>query len=655
MKPSHPFLRLLSLMLCLSLCLFAAGCGGSGAAASGSSANAQGSAGGSSAASESQAAGGLPVALQTLTDYGFDYAEEFRNGYAFAVRGNECGYIDSSGNFTVYYHIGDSPYLASIEMSESSFSSSDHMQMWVSEEGLFPWYDENTQQWGYGNIHTGEMVIPALYNAACPFSEGRAVVRWVQEYHSDTPGVNAVGVEPMCQIIDTDGNVICDLSSAFEIAFEGGVLLASLKDGGGGVIDRDGNLIFETELWFSGPAGGLHNLSSTYAELSRSTDPEIITVQSPVVIQTGDAIYDGLKTTYIDRTGAVICTPPEGSTFSYRWNDGAKTALYVADDGSGCGILDQTGVLTEPLFDRFYFPHGGVMIAKPMGSEYWYLYTEYGERLGSEALDGGAYYRDSGLVSACKDEKWGYLNTADGSVAIPYQYSSALAFSDGIAAVDPDGSGVYTYINTNNTVLSGGVYTQHYYTSEEGFYLIHDESGWRHAYTVNAEGKPVSALLGATAAAAPLSLSETSDGTPEDSSSVQSSPAAEGTALVEFSDPYSDLADCTVRISEISPTSISAGGTVEFVLNVEYDCPADREFIISILSNHQEPDFLEPYEEANNEDSLTVSGRGSHVFHYTTPVINWGEEPFSISVMLLDAVEEGEAGIALHDLFFFFE
>lgn len=367
MKPSHPFLRLLSLMLCLSLCLFAAGCGGSGAAASGSSANAQGSAGGSSAASESQAAGGLPVALQTLTDYGFDYAEEFRNGYAFAVRGNECGYIDSSGNFTVYYHIGDSPYLASIEMSESSFSSSDHMQMWVSEEGLFPWYDENTQQWGYGNIHTGEMVIPALYNAACPFSEGRAVVRWVQEYHSDTPGVNAVGVEPMCQIIDTDGNVICDLSSAFEIAFEGGVLLASLKDGGGGVIDRDGNLIFETELWFSGPAGGLHNLSSTYAELSRSTDPEIITVQSPVVIQTGDAIYDGLKTTYIDRTGAVICTPPEGSTFSYRWNDGAKTALYVADDGSGCGILDQTGVLTEPLFDRFYFPHGGVMIAKPMG------------------------------------------------------------------------------------------------------------------------------------------------------------------------------------------------------------------------------------------------------------------------------------------------
>lgn len=121
----------------------------------------------------------LVKALAPLTEERFDYAEEFRNGYAFAIRGLDCGYIDTQGNFTVYYQRADlEPYeeLGTSDFRLWLYLNSDHMQMWVSEEGLFPLYDRASGLWGYGDIHTSEVVIAPAYVDACPFSEGRAVV-----------------------------------------------------------------------------------------------------------------------------------------------------------------------------------------------------------------------------------------------------------------------------------------------------------------------------------------------------------------------------------------------------------------------------------------------------------------------------------------------
>jgi len=51
------------------------------------------------------------------------------------------------------------------------------------------------------------------------------------------------------------------------------------------------------------------------------------------------------------------------------------------------------------------------------------------------------------LFLASKDGKYGYLN-GQGKIAIPFIYSGATAFSDGVASVSKEGSDNVILINT---------------------------------------------------------------------------------------------------------------------------------------------------------------------------------------------------------------
>ena len=110
--------------------------------------------------------------MRYLCSQGFDYAEEFQNGYAFAVRGLDCGYVDQSGSFQVCYQIpqslwnswfhevvGDEVYFTVADPSTGDVGSYFPM----SEEGLYPFYQDG-KGWGYRNILTGETIVePQLY------------------------------------------------------------------------------------------------------------------------------------------------------------------------------------------------------------------------------------------------------------------------------------------------------------------------------------------------------------------------------------------------------------------------------------------------------------------------------------------------------------
>jgi hypothetical protein len=115
------------------------------------------------------------------------------------------------------------------------------------------------------------------------------------------------------------------------------------------------------------------------------------------------------------------------------------------------------------------------------------------------ALASGRYYAldfSEGLAAVCMDYKWGYVD-ASGNVVIPYQYEWAESFSDGVARVESEESGVFSSIyidKTGKTVEpptktdSGGVEATDPQYSEELKRVQNDDSTWSY---IDETGKTV--------------------------------------------------------------------------------------------------------------------------------------------------------------------
>lgn len=92
--------------------------------------------------------------------------------------------------------------------------------------------------WGYKDIHTGEIVIPAQYETPAPFREGRAIV-WPREKEDGQFGTHYV--------IDTNGEVVFSTEKVYQGYFSGGMLRTGLEEGNplkdNCVVDRDGNIL----------------------------------------------------------------------------------------------------------------------------------------------------------------------------------------------------------------------------------------------------------------------------------------------------------------------------------------------------------------------------------------------------------------------------
>ena len=419
----------------------------------------------------------IVTGMDTLTEERFDYAEEFRNGYAFAIKGLDCGYIDTEGNFTVYYQRDDP--IASGDFNTSDevlwwYVNSNHMQMWVSEEGLFPLYDRESERWGYGDIHTGEVVIQPQYLDACPFSEGRAVVKPVEGGRS---------------VIDTKGRELFTADQIYEIAYQDGTiwLIGDGQDNDGYdsyayLRDLNGTILEEIETAGIGIGDLIHDGGYSYALLDRyfRGDSNYMCIRRLEEDSFGDPVRDA-ETYYIDRTGKETARIPDGADFGYVWVAGEAVAYY-SQDGL-MGLFNEQGAVTEPKYKAAYWFSKGVSAVTEDG-ETWYLIDAAGQQIGTNTFEDAGNASENGYIPVMLDGKWGYADLT-GEIVIPCQYAYASKFTGGIAYVKySQQDEAYTVINTKGEQISEGIEPLSIYGCEEGFFLIEEAEGWCHIFGV---------------------------------------------------------------------------------------------------------------------------------------------------------------------------
>lgn len=484
-------LACLFLVFCLAASL--AACGGAPAGA-GSQSAAPAPAPESGSA---QPAAGPIRQMVPLREDRFEYAEEFRNGYAFAIQGGQCGYVDTSGNFTAYY--------ASSEPLLQTLLATDYMQMFVSEEGLFPYWDEASGLWGYGDIATGRMVIEPLYADATPFCHGRAsVTLWESVLPEDTSGpvgTNAAGVSSRQLVIDTSGSQLFETGTILSLGYTDGYLHAFGPEESSGdyageypcanLYDPDGGVIAQLPPSYEILGDSSRLMFVAGGELLPG-DAEHLGVMVYKEVEDDGLGFDYDGTYYLNSAGQEVARTPEGAYYGYPWPEGESAAFYCQD--GLFGLFNEAGRITDPLFTNFYYLHHGVCFVSDDGGTSWYLIDDQGRRIGQESYEAGGYLQDNDLIPACKGGKWGYLHS-DGSVAVDFNFDApAGSFSEGVACLGTAEES-YVYIDTQGSELAGGLRSYINYTAEEGFYLFRDEAGYGHAYAADADGVPVSAQL----------------------------------------------------------------------------------------------------------------------------------------------------------------
>jgi len=403
----------------------------------------------------------------------YDYAESFANGYAFAIKGMDCGYIDAFGVFTPCYkatfyakHYGDDNYFTLLQMLETSKQP----QFSISEDGVYPYYDDTVGTWGYKTIHSGETVLSPAYAQAFPFAEGRAVVV--------EAGTQATWV------INSAGKQLFQLEYVFETSYQDSLLNAAVSVKGvvcNCLLSRDGRVMANlgqiSEINRGLSIRSVVSPDVGYDLRGAENDPERIGV---CVEGTGQSANTVLDFYYMNTSGTITVSMPDGAQAGLAWGKGETAAFYCVD--GMYGLFDEGGLLTDPIFVEVGTMRGGVAFVSEDGVKY-YLLDDAGKRVGSASFRGGGTYGDQGLIPAEKNDLWGYI-TKTGKTVFDFTYAEASPFSEGIAFVRTKADAPLTIINVENQAVTTGLTVLEYDTVSEGFYLINTPQGYCHIYAV---------------------------------------------------------------------------------------------------------------------------------------------------------------------------
>ncbi len=274
----------------------------------------------------------------------------------------------------------------------------------------------------YGYIDpSGDLVVPAQFSSAAPFSDGRALV---------TEGPMS---RPRYGFIDPAGGVVVPLILPLAYSYSEGRALVRFRDRdltwlervfgvwrneSLGFIDRAGNVVF----YLPGEAASFAEGLAPFSE--------------PVFLRRG-------RWGYVRPDGSVAIPATFRGT-AFRFSDGRAR---VTRDGR-VGFIDPTG-------DRAF-----------------------------EAAFDVANAFSEGRAAVRVDDRWGYVDEG-GALVIPARFTQAGSFSGGLAAVEVDGR--WGYIAPDGTVVIEPTYREAQAFRGPLAYVT-DETG---PHYIDREGRPV--------------------------------------------------------------------------------------------------------------------------------------------------------------------
>ncbi len=265
-----------------------------------------------------------------------------------------------------------------------------------------------TGPWGYIDT-TGEQRIPAYWDAAYPFSGGRACVGSANDYG----------------MIDTVGHVVVEPFSSAPLIYSGG-LIACRMDSGYGYLDEAGEpaipFVYEDASDFAYEraavcAGGLWGVINPAGDSVIDTAWEGVEVLSDGTI----ALYDGAQWGLADHDGNILILP------RFQQIKAIGSGLYAYREADLWGVADATGHgLTAAVYADVVTCDDGEFLRLVSQTD-TYVNAKL-EEVDIPLADG---QRVSGGFShgfaACidKDGLWGVVSK-DGTVAIQPQYKAPI-------------------------------------------------------------------------------------------------------------------------------------------------------------------------------------------------------------------------------------
>lgn len=230
--------------------------------------------------------------------------------------------------------------------------------------------------WGFAD-KSGNIVIPAEYEELRPFSEKLAAVRRNE----------------LWGFIDTRNTLVIEHKYFAVRDFQGNVAIVQLEDGSPeGVIDRAGRTVFEPEegttLDFNGFTHGLCIIYST--------------------VENTNAGYPTTKAGVISDKGKVIFN--KSSLDEARINQGG---LIYAVKNNKWALASNAGVMISGYNFSWIEPYNGQSLIRCN-------------------VGGEVSYAEHGIEESAYGGRWGYIDNK-GNTIIPFSFSEAGSFSDGLA------------------------------------------------------------------------------------------------------------------------------------------------------------------------------------------------------------------------------
>jgi predicted alpha/beta superfamily hydrolase len=309
-------------------------------------------------------------------------------------------------------------------------------------------------KWGYCD-QQGNMLIPAVYEDAKPFSDGIAMVRknfsWglidttgkplcefkyhrISEFFSTCTKVE---IGDQCGFINNRGKEIVPVRFDNATVYKDVIVVS--KNSLYGLYDSTGTMLLPTEYQqISEPYGDLVLVKKEdkYGFSDRKGNPVAPTKYDylwyPV---NGICFYQQeLKYGYIDSTGRELTQAVYDNIWAFI------NGFAQVQKDTKMGILNRQGEeIVAPVYDYAHtFSEGRVII----GTQGKYGFCNGSGEIVIPLEYQGAWPFSEGLAKVYKDGKWGFIDTL-GQVVIPFQYEEVNSFSDGLAGFRQNGEWGY--------------------------------------------------------------------------------------------------------------------------------------------------------------------------------------------------------------------